>query len=244
MKNFCAGYNIEPLAKVVRTCLWAIILVAFFGKLANAQSGTDTQTESAPVHSTLAGRYEKQTGQTPAQNAPMTVSLPHLYWHLLEYQNHLDLVADKLEKQGKDGTALRRTIQTKADFSDGEFAPVRESASHLKAALDDINARAMAIVKADHEHYVKGMYSKDNPPPGVPQLKALTQEREQTITAEITRLNDALGPENAAKLQAYIEQHFSTQVTTSKLPSGIRAPTATVSKAPERNGQNGVEAKP
>jgi len=241
MKNSCAGYNIEPFAKVIRTCLWAIILIAFSVEPAHAQSGTDTRTESAPVHSTLAGRYEKQTGQTPAQNAPMTVSLPHLYWHLLEYQNHLDLVADKLEKQGKDGTALRRSIQTKAEFSDGEFAPIRESASRLKEALDDINARAIAIVKADHEHYVKGMYSKDNSPPGVPQLKALTQEREQTITAEITRLNDALGPQNAAKLQAYIEQHFATQVTVSKLPSGIRTSTSTAREAP---AQNGAEVKP
>jgi hypothetical protein len=62
--------------------------------------------------------------------------------------------------------------------------PVRESAFRLKAALDDINAKAMAIVEADHEHIVRDQYTSENPTPGIPKLKELTQDREKAIAAE------------------------------------------------------------
>ena len=49
-------------------------------------------------------------------------------------------------------------------------------------------------------------------------MKELGQKREEAINAEIARLNAALGPDNAAKLKAYVTKDFSSNVTVKVYP--------------------------
>src|SRR6266568_3014588 len=79
-------------------------------------------------------RLAAQTDSAPAEQAqsslkpgnPEPVSIPHLYWHLLMYQNHLDTAAAEREKQSENGEWLRNNIQQKLEFTDADFIPVRE----------------------------------------------------------------------------------------------------------------------
>jgi hypothetical protein len=191
-------------------CLLFVLSVAV---LCNYASGQTTST----VHIT--------------PGTPTTLSLPHLYWHLLMYQNHLDSAAAANEKQGKDGSWLREHIQQRIGITDAEFTPVRESAQRLKKTIAAIDAKAQAIVKADRAQYGKGLLPAGVQPPGWSQLKDLNQERETAITDEISKLNDALGSDNATKLQKYIQTKFSANVTKSPVQPPFKFPHKTSSAA-------------
>jgi hypothetical protein len=170
-------------------------------------------TVSGPLLLSLA--FAQQPAATPQQNqaqAPKTVPLPHLYWHFLMWQNHLDSAAAEHEKAGRDGAWLRTYVEKRLGFSDAEFAPVRESAQRLQATIAGLDSQAMVIVQKDRAMYAKGLLAASDSPPGLPRLRELTQERETAISDEIAQLNAALGPVNSARLRSFIEKSFSTNV--------------------------------
>jgi hypothetical protein len=185
-------------------------------------------------------------GQTSGQTttaAPLTLgtptraSLPHLYWHLLMYQNHLDSIAADHEKQGKDSVWLQFHLQQRLGFTDAEFAPVRESAQRLEKTIAGIDAKAKAIIKAGRAQYGKGLLPSGVQPPGWEQLKELNQERETAIADEISKLNDALGADDAAKLQEYIEKEFSSDVTASPIHPTLHFPHKNGSQSSQQEAQ-------
>lgn len=199
--------------------LW---LVCFFLAMdyttpAYGQAEPGTQFQGAPLQSALSRSCQQAEEGSPCASSPQVVPLPHLYWHLLVYQNHLDQLAEKMEKQGKDGEPIRRSIQNQLGFSEEEFAPVRESAERLKASLDDINSRIMAVVMEEHQRDVGSAPSGQNRSASASALRALGQEREAAIAAEVAKLNDELGPTNAERLKAFITEHFAANVTVKRL---------------------------
>jgi hypothetical protein len=148
-----------------------------------------------------------------AQQKLRPASLPHLYWHFLMWQDHLDRAAAERVKNGKDGKWLSNYAQKQLGFSDTDFAHVRESAQHLATVVAGFDAQAKSLVQADLALYANGKLAPNDPPPDLAKVKQLTQDRENAINDEITRLNAALGPNNAAKLKAYISAEFSSHVT-------------------------------
>ena len=172
---------------------------------------------------TQSSQIQQLASQGYAQ--PRPVSLPHLYWHFVVYQHHLEEVAAEHEKQGKEGQWLRNYLQTKLGFTDTDFAPIRVSAERLSAEIKDLDSKAMTIAAADREARRKGLVALDATPPGHEQLKALTAEREADINAEIQSLNQALSQKNADALRTFLTQRFSQNVTAlqidrSKHPEG------------------------
>lgn len=160
----------------------------------------------------LSGNLSKaQAPQPVQQTTPRQVSLPHLYYFFFMWQNHLDHAAAAHEKNGKDGAWLSTYLQRKLGFTPEQFAPVRGSAQRLAVKTAALDAKAKVIIQSDRALYAKGQLALGDKPPGLPQLKELTQEREKAIADEITSLNAALGPENAAKLKEFLQSHVSTQ---------------------------------
>jgi hypothetical protein len=162
-------------------------------------------------------------------------SLPHLYWHFLMYQNHLDRTAAVREQQGRDGAWLSHHFQKQLGFTDAQFAPVRSAALHLEPALQDIRTHVKTIVQDSR------MRSGLSPQPRGPsllqgssvsaviprssdavagiarperaQLRELQQQHEAAIVREVANLKQALGPDLAAKLDNYLETDFARHVT-------------------------------
>jgi hypothetical protein len=128
---------------------------------------------------------------------PRPVSLAHLYWHFLVYQNHLDAMAADEEAHGKNGTWMRSHLQTRLGLSDAEFAHVRISSARLTAKVKDLDAQAAAIRAG-------GLTSTS-----YDQLKALTDQREAAIHAEIVFLKQTLSPAQIAALESFLTQFFS-----------------------------------
>jgi hypothetical protein len=175
-------------------------------------------------------------------------SLPHLYWHFLLYQNHLDRAAAAHEQQRKDGNWLRNHFQQRLNFSDAQFAIVRQTAQRLEPELKEITSKAKVIIEADRA------WARSNPSafadssasgavtvgtvggprrvipqtPGRAQLKELQQQHEDMIQKEVSSLKTALGPELAAKLDNFLQTTWARNVTSThfqpRLQRALRAP--------------------
>lgn len=169
----------------------------------------------------LSGGLALGQGTGPAHLTAYRAPVPqsHLYWHFLMYQNHLDRVAVQREKQGKNGDWLRDLHQIGLGFTATQFAPIRAAGVRIETEIKEIDAQAKAIIDADHAAHpsMPGIPREWRTAP--PELKALSQKREEVLTTEISNLQLTLGPELAARLDAYIQSHIAPKVTIRTLHS-------------------------
>jgi hypothetical protein len=155
---------------------------------------------------------KRPSSSKPAQSKPNPVSLPHLYWHFLVYQNHLDAKATELTAQGKDGSILRDFLQKKSGLSDADFVSVRTSSARLSTKMKYLDTQAAAVQTSG------SLLSHD-------QLKALTDQRESAINFEIVYLKQNLSPDKIKAFEAFLTQLFSpTNASTPPSPFATRNP--------------------
>lgn len=147
---------------------------------------------------------------------PQPVSLVHLYWHFLVYQNHLDTKAAAEAAQGLNASGLRNHLQKRLSFSDADFTVIRTSSVRLAAEVQALDGQAAAIKAAGPSSTA---YS---------QLTSLTVQREADIKAEILTLRQTLPPDKIRVLEAFLVRYFSptNAVPHSAIPSVQIAPAA------------------
>jgi hypothetical protein len=153
---------------------------------------------------------------------PKPASVPHLYWHFLMYQNHLDRAAAAHVKKGKDGTWLSGHFQKELGFTDEQIAAVRGSAQRLDTELKGLGGQMRTVLQTDRALYKQHLIAAETPPPGRPQLLALKNQREAFINDEVTRLNQSLGSEAAARLKNFLETDFARSVNVYEVRSQPR----------------------
>ena len=170
--------------------------------------------QAAPAQGQSTPTQQQQSSSKPSQIRP--VSLAHLYWHFLVFQNHLDTKAADLGAHGKNGRLMHNHLQKKLGFSDADYAAIRTSSVRLTAKVKVLDAKATAIQKA-------GASSSSHD-----QLKALTVQREADINSEIAYLKQNLPPDKIKAFEAFLTQLFSptNAVFRPSLPVGKPAPTA------------------
>lgn len=125
------------------------------------------------------------------------LSLPHLYWHFLIYVNVLDQKAAELNAQKKNGNWLRNDLQTKLQFSDTDFAPIRISSERLSSELATLNQQGRTILTAGPSAST------------TTQMKALVTQRETYIDNEIVYLSQSLSAQKQAALEAFMMQFLA-----------------------------------
>jgi hypothetical protein len=148
------------------------------------------------------------------------VPLPHLYWHFLMYQNHLDQVAAQRMASGKDGSWLSNHFEQKLGFTDAQFAVVRSTAQRLQVNLRAVDAQAKAIIAAGHQGAPPYPGTSHPWGPFPPELKALAEQHEGVIQTEVANLKAALGPGAAAQLETFLQNDFARNVTVQNVPPG------------------------
>lgn len=161
---------------------------------------------------------------------PKPVSIPHLYWHFLAYQQHLDEAAAAREKQGKEGQPLRDSLQNELGFSSSEYAQIHTSALRLTSKLKDVNVRAKSIVDAAKNARSAGLLSDSAASADQEQLKSLAAERDAAIDQEIAAINLSLSTEQQAALQSYLVKKFSPSNARFR-PAGSKTPISTTGKS-------------
>jgi hypothetical protein len=131
------------------------------------------------------------------QSQRLPLSLAHLYWHFLMYQNHLDTKAAANAAVGQDSSGLRDHLKKSVGFSDAEFAPIHSSAARLASEISTLDAKATAIKS---EQITTSSYV---------QLTALTQQREADINAEIISIRKSLPPDRVQRLESFLTTFFA-----------------------------------
>ncbi|MGA3325505.1 MAG: hypothetical protein ABSF45_13620 [Terriglobia bacterium] len=119
-----------------------------------------------------------------------------------------DRAAAMIERRGQDGSGLRNSHQNALGFNDGEFALIRATAQRAEEESNEYFVKERTIIKADPATL---------PPP--PELRALSQKREDTIENEVSALQRALGPHLSARLDGYIHAHLQPHEGTPELDS-------------------------
>lgn len=156
---------------------------------------------------------QSSSGQPPQGNQghkqPGPVPLPHLYWHFLLYQYHLDAKAAEMEAQGKDGKSLRNHLQAELGFADADYAPLRDSSQRLASELKSLDEQAKSIM------------ANGRSASAVEQMKALKAQREAYIQAEILVIKQQISADRIAVLETFLTQFFS--------PKNLTAPTSSSS---------------
>ena len=139
------------------------------------------------------------TAQQQLQLHPQVkpLSLAHLYWHFLVFQNHLDTKASDLDAHGKDGSKMRGYLQHRLGLSDAQIVAVRVSSGRLTARVKALDAQAATIRAGGH---TSTSYA---------QLSVLTVQREAAINAEISSLKQTLPPAKISALESFLTAFFS-----------------------------------
>jgi hypothetical protein len=142
---------------------------------------------------------------------PPLVSKPappeHLWYVFLKHISIHDQLATKREAEGRDDAGLRGSVQHSLGFTDGEFPPLHETAQRLEAELHEIDAKAKAFIDADHAVHPMSPERKA-------QRRQFSQQRAAVIESEVSDLQSALGPEDAARLDTYIQTRFAHKENT------------------------------
>ena len=162
------------------------------------------------THAAVTSAQQTQPASSTTAAAPIPVSVPHLYWHFLIYVSVLDSTAANMTAQGQDGSWLRNDLQTRLQFSDADFAPIRASSQRLASNLAPISQQMNSLKSASPTTST------------VSQVQALVAQREAAINSEISSLSQALSPEKQATLEAFMMQFFapkSLSYTTSATPA-------------------------
>jgi hypothetical protein len=144
-----------------------------------------------------------QQVQTQSTSAAHPVPLTQLYWSFLSYQQHLDNLAAQKEEQRENGDWLRNALQKQLQFSDSDFAQIRNSGRQLVQQVTALDAQAAAI-------RAEGML-----PPSRTQLTELTLERQSEINGTMQNLAQALSPGKKAAMDAFLPRFFHVTVAPS-----------------------------
>lgn len=169
----------RPYSKIV--LILTVSAIAWAAPRRGASQATATQQQPTP------------SPQVQLQPLP----LPHLYWHFLVHVNVLDKKASELSAQGGDGSWLRNDLQTRLQFSDTDFAPIRASSQRLTSELAQINQQIISLQSS------KPSASQ------LAQMQGLFAQREDDINAEILILTQTLSPQKRAALEAFMTQFFA-----------------------------------
>lgn len=131
------------------------------------------------------------------------ISLPHLYWHFLVWQNVLDNRAAELSAQGKSGDMLRNDLQRRLGFSDADYAPVRTSSQRLASEMSAIDEQLKTFDRSSGD---------------AGQLRTILSQRDTYISNEMYVLSHELSSQNKQALEKFMAQFFAPKTITFKTP--------------------------
>lgn len=204
--------------RMIRTA--AIALFVGMSLLALSQAGWSQTAQAIPgSQPSLPGHLIKglddappkppgASGQSSAveQQIPVEVQYRFFFLHLA----NLDHVADKLEKEGKDGSALRGYEARAAGLSTSEESLTKQVAFDCNHAIEDLDARvkvAFTALAAFRKQHGSAEWLQAAPSPELHQLQL---ERTQIIRAHMDQLKAMLGDESFQKLDGYVHQRMKS----------------------------------
>jgi hypothetical protein len=156
--------------------------------------------ELSPAHRLFAQTPHGQQRPASVSNISRPIPLAHLYWHFLQFQNHLDTRAAAITATGKDGSGLRNLLAHQLGFSSTDFALIRTSSGRLKLKVQALDDQAKTVIAAGPT------------PTTQSRLRVLTSQRDVAINAEVSFLKQSIPPAKIASLEAFLPKFFSQSI--------------------------------
>jgi hypothetical protein len=167
---------------------------------------------------------------SPPQTRPGTIEAPrrsHPPEHVIYrfFFHHLMALKDRaaeVERKGGDGKALRAYYKNKAKLSDSQANNLDQIAADCDREVARLDARAKALINAFRVRASAAHSANGKPLPELPpELKALQQQRDQTILGARQKLRTAMGIEAFRQLDDFIKVDVERNANPAKLQPAI-----------------------
>jgi hypothetical protein len=185
-------------------------LLAFNGYLPT--KGQTSATQPAPTQ-TAPG-----TRQSPRlTSAPEHVVYKLFFHHLMALKER----AKEMERQGKNGKALRSHYKDAMGLKDEEASILDQIAADCERDVAQIDARAKKIIDAAYARNPKGVIPEGQEvPPPPPQLHKMQEERDMIIMRARYKLLTKLGKQGFQQVDDFLKLHFAPDVKPAQMNPG------------------------
>jgi hypothetical protein len=134
--------------------------------------------------------------------------LPSQYESFFAWTLHLDEQADLHEQAGKDGSWLRHHLEESIGLTSDEVDLVREAARRNQQETKIYNEKIFAAIQAN-----KAKYPNVQELPLPPECTELAKQRDEATMHVVSDLEQQLGAEATAKLEAWRAKYWAAPRT-------------------------------
>jgi hypothetical protein len=194
--------------------------------------GRRTEEKSAaPERQASSGATAQfQASQSNNSSSATNTQIPDFvtYRQLFRHVAFLKDKADEKERGGADGTSLRNYYKREAKLDDREARALDQIASECNAAVERLDGKAKKITDDFRAQHPGGKLAEGELPPAPPaELRALWEERTNTILQAKERLKAAFGEQEFQRFGEYVKQGIVPNIRPVKLdPSTVKMPDA------------------
>ena len=214
--------------------LGVLVLLALTGSVfaLTQQSQPAVTPQAAPQN----GRQAKEAGK----RIPEHVAYRQLFRHVVFLKQR----AQEVERRGEDARSLRAFYQQRAGIDDRQAALLERIAAESEREVAQQDARARAVIDDFRADFPGGQIPQGQrlPPPPA-ELKALQEERNNLILRARERLRAALGEQEFARFDDYVQNSVAPGVSAEPLnrqrpaaPAGPRKQSPSLVTPPREGG--------
>lgn len=137
-----------------------------------------------------------------------------LYRFFFRHLVALDVAANNLDSQGKNGNELRNYYQAVLSLTAAEAALLKQNGATCLTAVQQLDQQAQAIIQKIRAPFPGGVLSSPGAlPPPDPRLQQLTQQRDNVTNSQIQSMQAAFAAASFARIDSYIKTQFASQVS-------------------------------
>lgn len=182
----------------------------------SAKDGTDSvPSASKDSLNSLPAKQQDVSPEHAAKAQGQGADIPEgvVYGILFRQITALKRAAVKLERQGKDGSALRGHLKKKAKLTDERAEMFDRIALETEREVAQIDKEARKIIDGIRVLHPKGMLKDGEPLPlPPPELKALKEQRDTIILQARERLRLELGGTEFQRFDALIKEDMARRI--------------------------------
>jgi hypothetical protein len=183
----------------------------------------------ALVIGALGFKYEANSSQKKGTLSEQSQNIPDyaVYRQLFHHHMILKAKADEIEKQGKNGKALRSFYQETAGLSDDQARAFDRIAADCERDVARQDEKAKALIDSIRKNYPGGKVPAGQKPPEAPiELKAMQDDRNAIILNARDRLRAAFGEQEFKRFSDFVERDVKPNVTSE--PANRQRPQTTM----------------
>jgi hypothetical protein len=205
---------------LIALCLVALMTGALaFGSITSGARSAKPSADGAPAAQVSSQPAAARAAAQQPANVPQHVVYGLLFREVAAFKKK----ADQMRDRGQDGSALRDFHKQRAKLSDQEAQVLDRVADDCMHALLPLDKQAQALIKADRARHPGGLLQQGEALPLPPaKLKALEQQRRETILNGRDQLRAAMGEAEFQRFDQFVHQDITDRIKPVPRPNASR----------------------